>query len=295
MSRWTDIAPWVGPSPNKTPGGLPFGNVRGVVIHIASGFYDGTIAWQRNPDANVSSHFIIARDGRICQMVDTADASWAQKSGNGTWLSIENEGFAADDGLHASHPGWESLTAAQIEQNAKVLHKAHQIYGNNVPLQLATSPAGRGLGHHSMGAENGYDWGHSQCPGTPIKNQKPQILSRAIALSNGGGIMPSEWHTGEPNGAMLTQGPSGYAGQQRDTALAFAWQSAAEANAKAATALTKIDELAGAVAALQAALDALAIPPGAYEPAELKQFAKDGAIEAQKEISASSNTAIQGL
>lgn len=188
MARWTDLAAWVGPTINEGDGdNRPneaadrLADVRGLVLHIASGFYDGTIAWQRNASADVSSHFIVARDGRCAQMVDTADRSWAQRSGNSTWLSVELEGFAPDDRLHASHPGWERLTPAQIEVCARLLARVHQVYG--VPLQLATSPSGRGLGHHSMGAESGIDWGHSQCPGSAIKGQKAAILARAVEVT----------------------------------------------------------------------------------------------------------------
>lgn len=199
MARWTDLAAWVGTTVNEGDGdGTPLEpvdrltDVRGLVLHIASGFYDGTIAWQRNASADVSSHFIVGRDGRCAQMVDTADRSWAQRSGNSTWLSVELEGFAPDDRLHAKHPGWERLTDAQIEVCARLFARAHQVYGAaKVPLQLATSPAGRGLGHHSMGAENGYDWGHSQCPGVAIKAQKPAILARARQIVSGSPTPPA--------------------------------------------------------------------------------------------------------
>lgn len=181
---WTDIATWVGPTVNRSPNSMAK-PPRGLVLHIASGFYDGTISWQKRTSGSdrTSSHFIVARDGRCAQMVDTADASWAQRSGNGTWLSVELEGFAPDDGLHATHPGWETATPQQIEVCARLLAEAYQTLG--VPLQIATSPAGRGLGHHSMGAESGYDWGHSLCPGTSIKAQKPAILARAKQLAAG--------------------------------------------------------------------------------------------------------------
>lgn len=138
----------------------------GVVIHIAEGYYEGTISWQKNPDANVSSHFVVAKSGKIAQVVDTADAAWTQRDGNGEWLSIENEGFLPD-----------RLTDAQLNANARILAKAHQVY--DVPLVVTNTPRSRGLGHHSMGAENGYHWGHSQCPGANIKAQKSEIVTRA--------------------------------------------------------------------------------------------------------------------
>jgi hypothetical protein len=183
MTLWPDIGPYVGPTPNCNAGGMV--EHRGLVLHIASGFYEGTISWQSHSHGanSTSSHFIVARDGRCVQMVDTADAAWAERAGNAHWLSVELEGFAPEDSLHATHQGWETATPQQVEVCARILAKMHAVYG--VPLQLASSPSGQGLGHHSMGAESGVDWGHSLCPGVAIKAQKPAILARAIAIAAG--------------------------------------------------------------------------------------------------------------
>ena len=175
MARWTDLATWRGPTQNRNAGGQT--EVRGLVVHIAEGWYEGTISWQRNPDANVSSHFVVSREGKIAQVVDTADAAWTQRSGNGEWLSVECEGFTKDNDKNPG--GWEKLTPAQLDAVARILHKIHQVY--DVPLQTTSSTTGRGLGHHSMGA----DWGHQACPGRPIISQKPAIVTRALALENG--------------------------------------------------------------------------------------------------------------
>lgn len=181
MAIWSEAfghpIEWVGPTSHRYKGGLKAGT-RGLVEHIASGFYQGTISWQKNAtaDSPTSSHWIVGRNGRIAQMVDTDDASWAQSSGNQTWHSVENEGFGTDDGLHAKYP-WERLTDAQVEANAALYAKGHLELG--WPLQLANSVSGRGLGHHSMGAPA---WGHASCPGDPIISQKQAILDRAIAL-----------------------------------------------------------------------------------------------------------------
>lgn len=169
MARWTDLAEWRGPTVNQGPA---MAECRGLVIHIAEGSFEGTIAWCKNPSADVSAHFVVAMDGRIAQMVDTSVAAWTQRDGNGHWLSVENEGFSTG-----------SLTLQQVEANAKLFARGRLEAG--YPLQLATSPDGMGLGHHSMGAESGANWGHSQCPGTKIKAQKPAILARAIQIANG--------------------------------------------------------------------------------------------------------------
>ncbi len=166
--RWSDIAEWRGPTVNKTTGGMV--EWRGLVVHIAQGSYEGTIAWQRNPDANVSSHFVTDYDGKIAQMVDTADAAWTQRAGNGHWLSVENAGFTPNP-----------LTGAQLDANARLLARMHLVYG--VPLQVAGDPDGYGLGHHSMGCNwPAGAWGHCDCPGPAIIAQKQPIVDRAREL-----------------------------------------------------------------------------------------------------------------
>jgi hypothetical protein len=176
MARWHDIASWRGPSPNISEGKQT--EVRGLVVHIAEGWYEGTISWQKNPSADVSSHFIVSRAGKIAQMVDTADAAWTQRSGNGEWMSVECEGFTK--GNKRNPGGWESLSDAQIDAIARLLLRCHTSY--SVPLQATSSATGRGLGHHSMGGES---WGHLDCPGPPIIAQKNTIVSRAQALKSG--------------------------------------------------------------------------------------------------------------
>ncbi|MDH5314839.1 MAG: N-acetylmuramoyl-L-alanine amidase [Gemmatimonadota bacterium] len=184
MSRWTDLATWVG-SPNH--GGAAV-EQRGVVLHIAEGAYAGTLAWCQNPSSKVSAHFIAAKDGRAAQLVDTDIAAWTQVAGNGRWLSIEFEGHAGD-----------SLTQRQLEFAGRVLARAHQQYG--VPLQLVDSPTGRGLGWHGMG---GTAWGgHTGCPGAPIVAQRGQVIGLAEQIIDGGTIMqltgPDPWGDGSPN------------------------------------------------------------------------------------------------
>jgi len=186
MSRWKDLAAWKGTSHH---GGV-LGEHRGLVVHIAEGYYEGTIAWQQCDNA-VSSHFIVDRDGTCAQMVDTDQQAWTQRVGNHAWLSVECAGFSTRSQYHPAHPGWERLTDLQIRKIAHLLAKAHADYG--VPVQIATSPAGRGLGHHSMG---GPSWGHLDCPGDPIIAQKPAIVARALQII-GGRPQVRKFHLGD--------------------------------------------------------------------------------------------------
>jgi N-acetyl-anhydromuramyl-L-alanine amidase AmpD len=125
------------------------------------GTLDGTDSWFHNPTAQVSSHFGVGKDGRTYQWVDTDDAAWAEAAGNSSWISIECEG----------QPG-DSLTDTQLNSVSRLVSWAHQIEG--FPLQITDSPVVSGLGWHGMG---GAAWGdHPDCPGDPIKAQRPAIL-----------------------------------------------------------------------------------------------------------------------
>lgn len=61
-------------SPNFTPGRA---DVRAAVLHITDGSFASSYAWLRNPKSRVSSHFLVARDGRTVQFVALTDTAWA--------------------------------------------------------------------------------------------------------------------------------------------------------------------------------------------------------------------------
>jgi hypothetical protein len=150
------------PVRNYTTGGQD--EVRGLVIHIMDGTLEGSQSWFNNANSQASSHFGVGKDGELRQWVDTKDRAWAQSNGNRTYLSSENEGRGGD-----------SLTAQQIESNAQVFAWVHAIYG--VPLVLAAKAGDKGLAYHALG---GKDWGgHTNCPGSKIVAQLPQIVKRA--------------------------------------------------------------------------------------------------------------------
>jgi hypothetical protein len=160
MARMPDVL-WR-PVPNKTTDGMKA--YYGVALHIMQGTLWGSDSWFRNPKAQASSHFGVGKDGTIIQWVDTKDRAWAQAGGNPYWISIEHEGKSGD-----------SLTPEQIAADGKILAWAHTTHG--VALKSTDSPTGRGLGWHGMG---GSAWGgHTACPGTPIKNQRVEILKAA--------------------------------------------------------------------------------------------------------------------
>lgn len=72
-TRYPQAAIWRA-SPNITPGNQ--GRLA-AVVHISEGSFDSGLGWLTNAASGVSSHFLIAEDGRVAQMVDLADSSWA--------------------------------------------------------------------------------------------------------------------------------------------------------------------------------------------------------------------------
>ena len=137
--------------------------IRGLVLHIQEGTEKGTYSWFNSKEAKASSHFGNPKIGKLEQFVDTDDMAWTQKAGNPYWLSVENEGHHGD-----------RLTESQISNLVRLMQVLHQT--EKVPLSLANSPSESGLGYHSMG---GKAWGHEQCPGKPIIEQRHSILALA--------------------------------------------------------------------------------------------------------------------
>lgn len=173
MARWADLAPRQESTKNqRSPRRAQPSKF---VIHIAAGFYDGTISWCKTSSGTkaVSAHFVVGKlRGEVAQLVSTADEAWTQSDANRYSISVENAGFVGD-----------SLTAWQIETCAQLYARAHKTYPDTVPLRLMTKPEESGLGWHGMGGDA---WGgHQSCPGPKIVAQLPQILARAIQLSKG--------------------------------------------------------------------------------------------------------------
>jgi hypothetical protein len=151
-------------SPNENIGGV-VRPPQGMVLHIAQGTYQGTVGWEHNPAAQVSSYCVVAKTGAITQVIDLDNKAWTESGGNDAWIGVEFEGFVPD-----------ALTPQQITAAAQILAWLHTEYG--VPIQATDDPInGHGLGYHSMGGT--YWGGHFQCPGPAIIAQRPEILYQA--------------------------------------------------------------------------------------------------------------------
>lgn len=153
------FAQWHGPVPNK---GGKMGKINLGVVHIMQGSLSGSDGWFHNPSAQVSAHFGIGKDGTIYQWVDTNDIAWAEANFNGQAISVEHEGYAG-----------EKLTDKQAWSLACLMKWARLAHG--LPIRRTFDPNGTGwLGHGELGNAGG---GHQGCPGQPILDQLPGIIS----------------------------------------------------------------------------------------------------------------------
>lgn len=81
------------------------GDIKFIVIHNTEGSYSGSVSWFKDPDANVSSHYILrSSDGHLAQMVDEKDVAWHDKCFNSQSIGIEHEGFSAKPDVWFTEP-----------------------------------------------------------------------------------------------------------------------------------------------------------------------------------------------
>jgi len=167
---------------------------KGLIIHISQAPQLSSIYnWFNNPNQTIqtangpkkvtsSAHFGIGLDGTIWQFVDTDHMAYAQGPGNPDYLSVEHVGFAGN-----------ALADPQVNALAWLFRFLSDMYC--FPIQSADAAGQSGLGYHSMGA----GWGHPQCPGPAIIDQRQRVVELAYKMGqNSSG--------GEPSGPLMSGG-----------------------------------------------------------------------------------------
>lgn len=125
-----------------------------IVCHITDGSYEGSVSWLANKDSGASTHFVVAKDGRITQLVPIADTAWANGTNNTSGdnrnnaystlqtvrdrkvnanlytVSIEHEGKSAET--------QGALTATQLEATvwlmAHIRAEVKRLFGKEIPI-----------------------------------------------------------------------------------------------------------------------------------------------------------------
>lgn len=170
-----------------------------IVCHITDGAYNGAVSWLCNPDSGASAHFVVARDGRITQLVDLTDTAWGNGTstipteskyyGNSTiaavrerktnanyyTISIEHEGIFKE--THGQ------LTEVQLQVTKELImwirSEVQRLYGIDIPLDRQHI-----VGHYEVAPK----W-KPNCPGylypfdEIIKLGDDEMLDKLIILN----------------------------------------------------------------------------------------------------------------
>ena len=117
-----------------------------IVWHIADGTYNGTVTWEQNPASQVSSHFVLGKNGEITQLMPLDKAAWTQgvvnqpihpyvKAHNGVnpnlyCVSIECEGKWSE--THGALTDKQLAAAAWL--TCHIVEEIDRIYGIEIPI-----------------------------------------------------------------------------------------------------------------------------------------------------------------
>ncbi|WP_330633187.1 N-acetylmuramoyl-L-alanine amidase [Halocatena halophila] len=135
-------------SSNYTSASRGAQKINWIVIHVTEGSYSGSISWLKNPNSNVSAHYVIRNaDGHTTQMVRHKDVAWHAGGQNYNTHSIGIE--------HEGHVGKTTFTDAMYQKSAAIVRTLCEQY--NIPKRRPSgvapcdATAGGGIiGHHQV-------------------------------------------------------------------------------------------------------------------------------------------------
>ena len=141
---------WLKGEGNFTKSHRPARSIETIVVHVTEGAFWGSVQWLKNPRAHASSHYVIARNGKIVQLVHLSDIAWhaGNWSVNSQSVGIEHEGFTYSGAgfTDAQYRASARLTAWIARRPLMPIDRAHIIGHAQVP-----APGGGhgGAGHHT--------------------------------------------------------------------------------------------------------------------------------------------------
>jgi N-acetylmuramoyl-L-alanine amidase len=125
-----------------------------IVIHVTEGDAESVISWFNNPDAKVSAHYMVCKDGRVIRFVYEADTAWhagqviaptsklvlARKpySPNSWAIGIEHEGDGTEEMTDAQRAAsYALITDIRARRPAILLDRDHIIGHHEVKATKA--------------------------------------------------------------------------------------------------------------------------------------------------------------
>ena len=129
-----------------------------IVIHVTEGAFWGSVRWLKSPRAHASSHYVVARSGRIIQLVHLSDIAWhaGHWGTNEQSVGIEHEGFTyGPDGFTDAQYQASARLAAWIARRALMpIDRKHLIGHADVP----DGRGGRGGSSHHTDPGPHWNW-----------------------------------------------------------------------------------------------------------------------------------------
>lgn len=124
---------------NRTPGT----HIDSIIIHAtANASFDGALSWMMNPNAKVSSHYLIGKDGRTARLVPDEKRAW--HAGLSSWDGRDDlNQYAIGIELVNLNDDKDPYPDAQIEALANLvadLLKKHKIILHNVVSHQQVAP-----------------------------------------------------------------------------------------------------------------------------------------------------------
>lgn len=158
-----------------------------VILHSTASDAESQYNWFNNPSSYSSSHFHIAKNGVVEQMIDTNFVSWANAAANDRSVTIETAGVQGGD------EKWTDEQVLAIIKLVTWITKTHKIS----PRQMESSAASeKGIGWHRLGIDGNFPrtgilrgrnqrgggeyWSKSLgkvCPGNLRIQQMPAIIA----------------------------------------------------------------------------------------------------------------------
>ncbi len=129
-----------------------------IVVHVTEGSFWGSVRWLKSPRAHASSHYVVARSGRIVQIVHLSDIAWhaGHWGTNEQSVGIEHEGFTyGPDGFTDAQFRASARLAAWIARRALMpIDRKHLIGHADVP----DGRGGRGGSSHHTDPGPHWNW-----------------------------------------------------------------------------------------------------------------------------------------
>ena len=194
-----------------------------IVIHDIEGTAGEAIRWFRNPQAQVSSHYVVdGQTGRVTQMVRERDIAWhaGDHVTNARSIGIEHEGFAYRPGFYNPR---EYEASARLVRSIALRYgiprdRTHIIGHFEVPDTAHPGHFGGRNGHTDPGPY--WDWGYfmalvrndaaltpSDAPAVPVILHPGEAAPASFVLSNTGDDAWPADPTAASDAALRSAGP----------------------------------------------------------------------------------------